>query len=118
MENSETTVNILGETWSIVYKDKDPAFEECGGYCDSCTRSIVVENIKLSSDPLETTPKGQLENQKRIVRHEIIHAFLFESGLADSSNISDAWAVNEEMVDWIALQFPKIAKVYKELKLL
>ena len=32
--------------------------------------------------------------------------------------VIDNWAKNEEMVDWFALQLPKIIKVYKELKCL
>ena len=43
-------------------------------------------------------------------RHEIIHAFLFESGLAENSS----WAQNEEMVDFFAIQFPKLVEAFKE----
>ena len=53
--------------------------------------------------------------QKTVLRHEIIHAFLFESGLAGSCNVWDgSWAENEEMVDWIAMQLPKIIQACKE----
>lgn len=52
------------------------------------------------------------------MRHEVIHAFLFESGLAENSNISDAWAVNEEMVDWLAIQAPKIFKAFQKLNII
>lgn len=38
-----------------------------------------------------------------MIRHELVHAFLFESGLSVNS-----WADNEEIVDWIAIQFPKL----------
>ena len=43
-------------------------------------------------------------------RHEIIHAFLCESGLAENST----WAQEEEMVDWFAKQAPKLIKAWKE----
>lgn len=53
--------------------------------------------------------------QKETLRHEIVHAFFDESGLADSSSTVDgAWTKNEEMVDWIAIQGPKIYKAWKE----
>lgn len=52
------------------------------------------------------------------MRHEVIHAFLFESGLAENSNTSDAWAVNEEMVDWLAIQAPKIFSTFKKMNIL
>lgn len=51
---------------------------------------------------------------KKTLRHEITHAFLFESGLEDNSNEADAWARNEEMVDWIAFQGPKIYAAWQE----
>ena len=44
------------------------------------------------------------------MRHEIIHAFLCESGLAENSD----WATNEELVDWIAIQAPKLIKAWKD----
>ena len=37
--------------------------------------------------------------EKITLRHEIVHAFYYESGLADSSFVYDgAWAKNEEMM--------------------
>ena len=53
--------------------------------------------------------KNLPEYKKAVIRHELTHAFLFESGLDTCS-----WAQNEEMVDWIALQFPKLLQVFKE----
>jgi hypothetical protein len=44
------------------------------------------------------------------MRHELIHAFLFESGLDCCS-----WADKEEIVDWIAIQFPKLQNVFEQI---
>ena len=49
------------------------------------------------------------------VRHEVIHAYLSESGLNSSSNGVECWVRNEEMVDWFAVQIPKIVKTFNEL---
>ena len=54
--------------------------------------------------------KNLADYKKQVIRHEIIHAFVFESGLDTCSD----WAKNEEMVDWIAIQFPKLLKAFKE----
>lgn len=63
--------------------------------------------------------KAQEAYRKKTLRHEIMHAFLNESGLSDDSNRFDgAWAKNEEMVDWFAIQSPKIFKVFVELGIL
>ena len=59
--------------------------------------------------------EDQVEYRKQVLRHEIVHAFLFESGLDINSNKSEEWARNEEMIDWLAIQFHKIEKVFKEL---
>lgn len=56
--------------------------------------------------------------EKKILRHEIIHAFLYESGLDINSHDIDQWARDEEMVDWMAIQFPKMYKIFAELDIL
>lgn len=85
--------------------------------------------IIFNSADLEENVVGQIEPHKRVIkiskdtkhdlpatlRHEIIHAFLFESGLWVNSNSVECWAMNEEMIDWIAIQYPKISKVFKKL---
>ena len=47
-------------------------------------------------------------------RHEIVHAFLLESGLAECSGDTDCWAQNEAMVDWFARQGQKIYAAWLE----
>ena len=53
--------------------------------------------------------------QRHVLRHELIHAFLFESGMDQSSAAHEAWAVNEEMIDWMAIQMPKIMAAYESV---
>lgn len=104
-----TTVDILGTKYSVSFiaEEKEPRLKDCDGSCDETTEEIVVENYKR----VESGNKGKLELQeKKNLRHEIVHAFLFESGLAENSE----WAYNEEMVDWIAKQGPKIIKAWQE----
>lgn len=109
--------NILGTEYSIFYKkeSEDIKLKEIGGYCDSSTKTIVIPIYE--DDPMN---KGNLEYfNKRVLRHEIIHAFLSESGLeADAYSSRDSWAYNEEMVDWMAIQSPKIFKTFQELDLI
>lgn len=61
---------------------------------------------KSATQPVRKNLQVQIMKNKR---HEIIHAFLFESGLAENSE----WAQNEEMVDFFAIQFPKLMEVFK-----
>lgn len=107
-------VNILGTEYTILRRTEkeDPKLEGKDGYTDSSTKEIIVEAFDEDSDS-----KRDLEYYaKAVIRHEIIHAFLFESGLdICSNNYFGAWSENEEMVDWMAIQFPKILKAFEEV---
>lgn len=76
-------VNILGTEYSIKFGDENkyPALNGIDGYCDSSTKEIVVDDMKKSESDI--CAKGNLaECQKTCIRHEIIHAFMEESGLS------------------------------------
>lgn len=112
------TVNVLGSAYEIKIKNynDDKFFEllKANGYCSSSERSIVLLNMATYPD-WEAESDFVCDHQmKKTLRHEIVHAFLNESGLGPNSSESDAWARNEEMVDWIALQGPKIYKAWQE----
>ena len=119
-KRNDTFVDILGSEWTIQFRDEDPAFEKAQGYAEPNEKIIIIENVKPTNpnEPLELTEYAQSIDQKRVLRHEILHAFLMESGLDANANSVENWATNEEMVDWFAIQSPKIFKVYKELKLI
>ena len=113
-------VKILGTKYTLkaVNAGENEYLEKMhyGGYCDGTAKEIVVLKLKSLPD-FANDPDEIIERREReTLRHEIIHAFLNESGLGwNSLPIEQAWAKNEEMVDWFAVQFPKILKVFKEL---
>jgi hypothetical protein len=80
---------------------------------DSTIKTIVVRSGWPEDDEYNLGNPDDII--KKNTRHEIIHAFLFESGLNMDSRSSSAWATNEEMVDWMAIQFPKMNKLFQEL---
>lgn len=103
------TVNILGTEYTIRFipEEEDDILKDYDGYCDETVKEVVVKKYKHG----EPGSKKNLELQEqKNHRHEIVHAFLFESGLAENSE----WAQNEEMVDWIAKQGPKLIKAWQE----
>ena len=117
------SVNILGSEYRIVRKkyEDDPYFEkfDCSGYCDGYAREIGI--CDMTTYPgYETEPMASLKiAEKQTLRHEIVHGFLDESGLADSAALyHNAWSKNEEMVDWFALQGPKIYEAWKQAEAL
>ena len=101
-------IDILGTKYTIQKKSKaeDSFLNNCDGYCDKTSHLIVV-----------ATKEGdcELDNfeayQKKCLRHEIIHAFLFESGLHE--NWTHNQGHDETYVDWIAAQFPKLLTAFK-----
>lgn len=104
-------VNILGAEWaiSIVSVDDCAMLQDCDGYTDWTTREIVVAAL----EPRENSVKDLALYQRKVLRHEIVHAFLFESGLGSDTGSAECWTTNEEMVDWIAMQGPKICEAWK-----
>lgn len=109
---AKSTVNILGTQYTILVIDKaDYRYDrEADGWCDAISKEILIFNFEQSPESL----KDLVAYQKKVLRHEIIHAFLYESGLWQNSRESNCWAKNEEMVDWIAIQEPKIHKAFLE----
>lgn len=110
----QTTINVLGTDYAIreMERAQDAYLNTCDGYCDKTSHTIVV--VARDSD-CEVDDFEVYQNQ--CLRHEIIHAFLYESGLHNNWK-HDTWGHDETCVDWIAIQFPKIAKVFEELKIL
>lgn len=102
-------IDVLGTEYDVVVSNESTDAKLVGkdGYCDSSMKVCVIDEMNNTS----INAKGNLkEYQKSVMRHEIIHAFLYESGLEYCST----WANNEEMVDWLAIQFPKLLKVFKK----
>ena len=106
-------VNILGTEYEILTKsaEEEPYLKKCDGFCDRSMKKIVIG--KFEPDPDGSTVDLEWYRRK-VLRHEIVHAFLHESGLEENSLEVEIWARNEEMVDWIAIQFPKILKAFQD----
>jgi hypothetical protein len=99
------TVDVLGTPYKIIEsnREQDNNLENADGYCDFSTKKIIIDTFKNRPGDME-----DLETyKKQVIRHEITHAFLHESGLDANS-----WAGNEEIVDWIAIQFLKMAEAF------
>ena len=109
-------VNILGQSYRIEFlaEDKDSKFEDVDGYIDHTVHLIRVAFLQPTKDSVQDLATYA----KKVMRHEIVHAYLYESGLAECSSSVDNWVTNEEMVDWIARQFPKMKRTMEALNCL
>ena len=112
------TVSILGTTYRVQTKvpvSKDIELSNRFGYCSIKDHRIVVADMNTIDNWKNENETVKLTQEKDTLRHEIIHAFLAESGLWGSSSEVECWALNEEMIDWFALQLPKMIKVFRQL---
>lgn len=112
---SKILINILGTEYRVKYQEQEdnPKFDEVDGYIDNATKEIYIMIQKSDKNSVSNTSY----HQDCVLKHEIIHAFLYESGLDTQTNGCDSWATNEEMVDWFAIQFDKIQQVFKQLNI-
>lgn len=102
-------INVLGVNYEIEFLsiEDDPKLNECDAYCDYTVKKIVIEKPEHNPLLLEDIQY----NQERLLRHELLHAFLYECGLCNQSE----WATNEEMIDFFAIQFEKINSVFSNI---
>lgn len=88
------TVNILGTEYRIeVHKRSEDEFMRkngADGYCSDDGKLIVIADTSEKESFPDMTDIEQSAYRKRLLRHE-------------------------EMVDWIAIQFPKIMKAFQEV---
>lgn len=98
-------MNILGTEYELIHDD---TLEEVNqdGCCKIYTKEIRIRNVESMLDDADSE-KDKKTRYDEVARHEIIHAFFFESGNPD-------WCDDEKLVNWIAMQFPKMLQVFQE----
>jgi len=101
-------INILGTEYDykVASDREDMGLLGTNGYCDSYAKVISVKNSYNENAP--DCIRDFDSFKKRVKRHEVVHAYLFESGMLD-------YAENEAVVDWISWQFPKLLKSFQEI---
>ena len=92
-------VNILGMLYTVC-SSTDLMDKGLDGECCYYSKQIKIRPWSKMLDDTSSDMEKQYRHRE-VVRHEIVHAFLYESGLSE-------YAQDEQLVDWIAMQFPKI----------
>ena len=107
--NNGKIINVLGTLYRVdmVPESEDPKLKDMDGYMDPSIKRIVVADVNQRPADNESVHNPEWF-QKNIVRHELIHAFITESGL------EDAYWHNEDMVRWLAYMFPRLLGAFKE----
>ena len=101
-------IDVLGTEWKIKFCKRIQIPEGLDGFCDRTTKTICV----VKKD--RTSGFGDYEKYRTtVIRHEIIHAFLIESGLDGNWQHAQQYGHDETTVDWFAMQYEKIYKAFK-----
>lgn len=100
-------VSILGTKYKIIREKFGN--EDIDGETDYTSHQIRIrtDNVNKLGD-FDALMKKQL-------RHEIIHAFMAESGLQANFEHYRKFGHDETTVDWFAIQFPKILEAFKQV---
>ena len=105
-------IDILGTEYTVVFDiSEDDMPEGADGCMDQSIRTIKIAHLESDRNSVQNLDAYR----RKVLRHEVIHAFLYESGMWNCSGSSEAWGMDETITDWIAIQFPKIQKVFAEL---
>lgn len=108
-------VNILGTEYEILVQseDENQKLKENDGLCEQYSKQIILNDCKYAENEVMRVENFD-EYKKKVARHEIFHAFFGESGLRSHSDFAE----NEALIEWLAIQSPKIFKVFQELDIL
>ena len=77
-------VNVLGTEYEIIIDAPEEIMpEDADGAMDQTMKRIVVAKI----EPRRNSVRNLDEYRKKVLRHEIIHAFMYESGVWNNSGL-------------------------------
>ena len=107
IEFDDKEIDVLGTKYKII--ERIFGDEDSDGYCDYTSKKIHLrtDNVNKLGD--------FVASKKKQLRHEIIHAFMSESGLQANWEHTTQLGHDETTVDWFAIQYPKIKAVFEEL---
>ena len=79
----------------ICSSEVEPRLKDLSGFCDQTSHFIGIVDPKEKNGNID----NEVELVKQIIRHEIIHAFMYASGLGDSWEHKE-YGHDETIVDW------------------
>lgn len=100
------TLEILGTNYELIVNDESLMEINADGVCRPYEKVIRIAPVIDMLDDDSSTKEKRLRNNE-VLRHEIIHAFFNECGLSE-------YYENETLVNWLAVQFPKLMKIFRE----
>ena len=116
-----SSVNILGTTYNIIrFKYNEYLnFKKFGRYgnCDNVNKLIAVVDASTIPNTTTNDRAWMIKCEKEILRREVVHTYLSESGLKQNVIVSfRGWSKCEELIDWFAIMGKKISKTWSEVE--
>lgn len=104
-------ITILGSTWTLYGSncELDSKLGICSVYCDSTSRSIVVNELDEENSDIINVE----EYIKRLIRRGIIHAFMIECGMAQDEQDFRRLDTGG-MLHWFTVMGERIYKAWGE----
>lgn len=94
-------VNILGTDYEVLIQNDHPKMKDSNGFCEWLSKKIIItDSYRNDEDALENID-GYIH---KVIRHEAFHALFAEMGIKK-------WLQDEELIDMLAMQYPKIKKI-------
>lgn len=100
-------VNILGTEYNVFF---DLQSEDADGEARFYKKEIHIRPVNKMLDD-GSSYEEKVHRAKEVYRHELIHCALFEMG-------ADGWSRDENLASLLAINTPKIFKVFQELDIL
>ena len=102
-------INILGTDYEIklLNEEEYPKLKAADAYglAELYTKELIID--KSLSVPIHENEEVRHANlnelTRKIIRHEVIHAYFHEAGLSDYGD-------DEVLVDWLAIMLPKLSE--------
>lgn len=110
-ERKEYALTILGSEWTmrIATIEEEPILANADGITDWSTKTMLIKAKQGESE----FPLADFQSyQKEVRRHEIVHAYLFESGLGNDF-CHPEYGHDETTIGWMAIQIPKMMETFR-----
>ena len=107
MKNMIKNISILGQEYEVNTACDELNKTAKDGLCYEYDKRIEVRPSEFMLNDADSKELKE-KRYEEVVRHESVHAFFSESGL-------DNYSMDETLVNWLAMQIPKINKAVDEV---
>ena len=100
-------ISVLGQIYEVNTACDELNKTAKDGLCYEYDKRIEVRPSEFMLNDADSKELKE-KRYEEVVRHELVHAFFSESGL-------DNYSMDETLVNWLAMQIPKINKAVDEV---